>query len=351
MVVLRTPCSKLEEAIAPARKARRRGRNTAERSLQKEVDASPMDSFLSATAERAADASSASILRRPVALGGRSVDEFNVNNGLLRCPRCDSRLVSKCGELVQRSGADMSLWVPGAIKKGPELYDDAPDEYEWSERPHEWWWSVGSMDDVDNLGLSKVVSPPCGPLKLAMCVECQYGPVGYQLADQPRIWLACDLIHQQEASAADDKTDFAAPQNIDMAMLQQMIASGMAIVRYHVTFDAQRLGMCLADAADGNGVEVVAFTEADGQLGPAELSGEVKVGDKIARVNGRSASGLQYGDVLDMIIAASRPITIHFERKGLPPGQGGGGGEPQEGGGGGDAVERIAHTEWTSTRQ
>ena len=32
-----------------------------------------MDSFLSATAERAADASSASILRRPVALGGLGV--------------------------------------------------------------------------------------------------------------------------------------------------------------------------------------------------------------------------------------------------------------------------------------
>ena len=64
-----------------------------------------------------------------------------------------------------------------------------------------------------------------------------------------------------------------------------------------------------------------------------------------------TASRLEHPKRIDMIIAASRPITIHFERKGLPPGQGGGGGEPQEGGGGGDAVERIAHTEWTSTRQ
>ena len=57
----------------------------------------------------------------------------------------------------------------------------------------------------------------------------------------------------------------------------------MAIVQYHVTFQEQRLGMCLADSPDGAGVEVVAFTEADGQLGPAELSGKVQVGDKGAR--------------------------------------------------------------------
>merc|ERR550537_1821391 len=101
-----------------------------------------------------------------------------------------------------------------------------------------------------------------------------------------------------------------------MGMLQGLIASGMAIVRYHVTFGEQRLGMCLADAADGQGVEMVAFTEADGQPGAAELSGQVAVGDKVVRVNGRSTSGLDYAAVLDMIIGAPRPITIHFERKG-----------------------------------
>ena len=73
--------------------------------------------------------------------------------------------------------------------------------------------------------------------------------------------------------------------------------------------------MCLADAADGNGVELIAFTELDGELGPAELCGQVAVGDKIARVNGRSTSGLDYEAVLSMIIDAPRPVTIHYERR------------------------------------
>jgi hypothetical protein len=242
--------------------------------------------------------------------------------------------------LVSRQGADALLSVP----RKPTADTDAPADasadapaaeevWEWTDSPYEWWWMVGSMDDVDNLGLSKLVRSPQGELKLAICVECNYGPVGYQRDGESRLWLSCDLLHQQAASLADDAADFAAPAGIDMNMLQSMIASGMAIVRYHVTFDAQRLGMCLADAADGQGVEVVAFTEADGVPGAAELSGEVAVGDKIARVNGRSASGLDYAAVLDMVIEAPRPVTIHFERRGAKKEDG-------------VAAERIAHTEW-----
>jgi C-terminal processing protease CtpA/Prc len=110
-----------------------------------------------------------------------------------------------------------------------------------------------------------------------------------------------------------------------------MIDSGMATVQYHVAFAEQRLGMMLADAADGDGVEVVAFTEADGQLGPAELSGQVAIGDKVARVGGTSTRGLGYAAVLDMVIDAPRPVTIHFERKGARPQ-----GDPA----------RILHEEW-----
>lgn len=277
--------------------------------------------------------------RRPE-LGGRTVDANGVNNGLLRCPRCTSRLVSRCGELVERQGADAILAVPHKPSGAVEAANPPDDEaYEWTDHPYGWWWRVGGMDDVDNLGLSRVVSSPKGPLKLAMCVECNYGPVGYQLVDDARIWLACDLLHQQDAALADDNADFAAPENMDMGMLQGMIASGMAIVQFHVTFPEQRLGMCLADAADGQGVEVHAFTEADGQLGPAELSGKVAVGDKVSRINGRSTEGLGYDAVLDMVVEATRPVTMHFARRGAP--------RTAEAA----AAGRITHTEWKGTAE
>ena len=48
------------------------------------------------------------------------------------------------------------------------------------------------------------------------------------------------------------------------------------------------------DAADGDGVEVTAFTEFEGRPGPVELSGKVKLGDKVARVNGQSTRGLDF---------------------------------------------------------
>ena len=101
------------------------------------------------------------------------------------------------------------------------------DHWTWSSSPYANWWRVGSMDDVDNLGLSRVVPAPPGRLKLAMCVACNYGPVGYQKEDEQTIWLACDLLHQQDYSAANDHTDFASPDNFDMGMIQRMIASGI----------------------------------------------------------------------------------------------------------------------------
>ena len=54
-----------------------------------------------------------------------------------------------------------------------------------------------------------------------------------------------------------------------------------AQVQYHVTFSEGRLGMMLADAPEGDGVHVVAFTQLDGELGPAELGGKVAVGDQV----------------------------------------------------------------------
>jgi hypothetical protein len=213
----------------------------------------------------------------------------------------------------------------------------AEEAWEWTSQTHVWWWRVGSMDDVDNLGLSRLVTcPAAGSLKLAMCVECSYGPVGFQREDEPTIWLACELLHQQEASLATASEDFRAPAGISVSMLQNMIESGMASVQFQVTFEEYVLGMQLTDTVDGLGVEVVAFTVMDeGQALPAERSGQVAIGDKVSRVNGQSTAGRDYGAVLTMVREASRPVTIHFERRGVRAA---------------DApVERVPHQDWRST--
>ena len=310
-------------------------------------------SFLTAAASRALDAGDGNLAASEVevvtaavrpTLGGREVDATGVNSGLLRCPRCTSRMLSKSGELHERQEPDNSLWVANrpacdAVVEAAAAAAVDDDHYEWTESKYTWWWMAGTMDDVDNLGLSRVVATPAGRLKLAMCCECNYGPFGYQLEDDPKIWLACDLLHQQDADMANDADDFKLPQGIDLKMLQGMIESGMATVQYHLSFEEQRLGMCLADADDGlGGVACIAFTELDGPgtMGPAEKSGKVEVGDKITRVNGRSTAGLDYGGVLDMVVKADRPVTIHFERKGKQQGQ-----QPVGGTG-----ARVEHQQW-----
>ena len=171
-------------------------------------------------------------------LGGRDIDEHGVNRGLLRCPRCRSRLVSCRGRLHERQGPDTSFWVPhrpsgaagapndataAAAAAGAPNDATAPAEapadavapaetvaavadagasevaWEWTEQQHTWWWSVADMEEVDNGGLSALVTSPAGPRRLVVCCDCNYGPFGHQTEDEPRLWLCCDLLHQQDA--------------------------------------------------------------------------------------------------------------------------------------------------------
>jgi len=186
--------------------------------------------------------------------------------------------------------------------------------------PHVWWWVVEDVNDVDNVALSYLVTPPAaGAIRLALCSECRCGPLGYQRDGEAKVWFAAPLLRQQDAKYADDAADFPLPAGLDVAQLQAMLDSGQATVAFKTTFEEARLGMMLQDAADGDGVEVTAFTEFEGRPGPVELSGKVKLGDKVARVNGQSTRGLDFAAVLEMIIDAPRPLTLHWERTGSRP--------------------------------
>ena len=229
-------------------------------------------------------------------------------------------MLMEAGTLTERQGDNQTLWIPRPNKKSNS---EEKETLTWEQDTHQWWWSVTDIDDFSNVGLSRLVESPVGPLKIVLCSECQSGPYGYTTFDtdlnpsgSPVVWLCCALLKQVDAALANDEEDFKAPQGIDVAALRGMIESGALATQFKVTFEEQRLGMMLADAEDQNGVEVVAFTESQGELGPAELGGDIKIGDKVMRVNGTSTSGLCYAEVLTLVIEASRPICLGFERKG-----------------------------------
>ena len=58
-----------------------------------------------------------------------------------------------------------------------------------------------------------------------MCCDCNYGPFGHQLEGEPRLWLACDLLHQQDASLGSNEADFPLPEGLDMRALQSSYSS------------------------------------------------------------------------------------------------------------------------------
>ena len=103
-------------------------------------------------------------------LGGRDVDEHGVNSGLLRCPRCLSRLVSCRGRLHERQGPDAILWVPhkqsgAADAEAVASAADAPAPeaaWDWTEQQHTWWWSVADMEEVHPRSVETLpMRPPC----------------------------------------------------------------------------------------------------------------------------------------------------------------------------------------------
>jgi hypothetical protein len=249
-------------------------------------------------------------------LGGREVDADGVNSGLIRCPRCSSRILTKTGTLIEKKGDDQLFFLPTRPGGGKDDNDD----FTYVKEMHQYWWLCADINLFDNLGLSRPVDTPRGRMKFIICSECGLGPFGYQTEDEPELWVCCSPLIQQDVACANDAEDFRAPAGMTEEQLKAMMASGGASLQYHVVFEEQRLGMCLGDTADGTGVEVFAFTEEEGvPPGPAQSCGKIQMGDRVMRVNGKSTVGLNYEGVLDLIIHAARPITIHWERDGRAP--------------------------------
>jgi len=257
--------------------------------------------------------------------GGRRVDKNGVNAGALRCPRCMARLVSKKAMLVERNG-DVKLaggdGAGGEDKHGVAETGGLPlavpqPDGTWQETRYRWWWRLADHNDFDNVAMSHFHETPNGKQRYPLCPECMFGPLGLQNEINAEVLLSCELVTQQDFELAIDALDFRAPEGVDINSLRQIMASGMGSVTFPVTFAEQRLGLQIQDVEDEPGAtEVAAFTEQDGVLGPAEVSGKIEIGDRIARVNGQSCLGLDYAAVLDLIITGDRPVTIVFERNG-----------------------------------
>ena len=123
-------------------------------------------------------------------LGGRLVNDDGVNSGLIRCPRCTSRILTKAGTLVKREGKDKTFFMPTR----PDGGDDDNDDFVYKEQVHEYWWRVADTDMFDNLGLSRVVDTPSGRMKFVICSDCGFGPFGYQSETEPELWVCCSAL-------------------------------------------------------------------------------------------------------------------------------------------------------------
>ncbi|KAL4137826.1 hypothetical protein KRP22_001366 [Phytophthora ramorum] len=81
-----------------------------------------------------------------------------------------------------------------------------------------------------------------------------------------------------------------------------------------VTFDQPGpLNLVLRGTVDDE-VMVCGFQDAKGELGPAEASGVIRVGDLLISINNHYFTNIEFQQAVDLIRAAGRPLTLRFSR-------------------------------------
>jgi DNA-directed RNA polymerase subunit RPC12/RpoP len=205
--------------------------------------------------------------------GGRDVDAHHVNAGVLRCPRCGTRLITKKAVLVERwfgGGGGSSGGPDGSCGGGAFEADQAAADADgaanglplatptgpggcWAETRYRWWWRLADHNDFDAVGMSAVHATPAdGSVRYPLCPECLLGPLGLQQqspqaealqgktasaaqdahaaaqaeagACHNEVLVACALVSQQPLSLANDTLDFAAPAHLAGGALAQLLA-------------------------------------------------------------------------------------------------------------------------------
>jgi hypothetical protein len=210
--------------------------------------------------------------------------------------------------------------------------------------PKDGWYTIPSHKSFDNFGLSRPIEHPKDSIfRYVVCVDCGAGPLGYVNGvdfEGQYVYLSkdCVILGERTEKGDEDRVDEAL-----VAQVRDMVKKGKGTTEFSVTFKEARLGMMLRDHSDKmGGVVVGSFTTNElGEIGVAERGGQISVGDLVIGVNKVNTRDMNYAQVLDLIVGTSRPIELHFERKGtapIPP--------PLEN----SSVRRVRHVDWKKSK-
>lgn len=180
------------------------------------------------------------------------------------------------------------------------------------------WWKVAKIHDFDGIAVSREDEGR----RYLTCPDCKGDVLGYYASNgNPTVYIACDLV-KQTAPPKDDAEDFGKlPAGLSKEQLEGLLraqAGSSNVVRteeYTVEFTQDRIGLLLSDGHPEKQVEVYAFTEHNGNPGPAELSGKILIGDILTKVNGEDVQDKGCVSVLDLIVQTPRPLTLSFKRR------------------------------------
>ena len=197
------------------------------------------------------------------------------------------------------------------------------------------WWKVASINEFDGIAVSREDNGK----RYLTCPDCEAGVLGYYRASgDPSVFIACDLVAQTPLPDDDSKDFGKLPAGLSKEHLEGLIkaqSQGQAVesTEYTVEFTQDRIGLLLSEGSSKTQVEVYAFTEHKGNPGPAELTGRIRIGDVLTKVNGEDVTMKGCVSVLDLIVQTPRPISLSFLRGNKAP-------SPERG--------RAQHEDWVN---